>query len=156
LGNCLVQLLILAVMVAGGLCACGWRQSTAPPPPAATPTRAITVLDVVMYDGHYGEDDNNIANPPRWEAPAGGEVILNVENQGMMEHNWAIVKPGVTPPIPYQGGQDDKIILYGAGMVYSDNRTTVTFVAPETPGEYLVMCTVENHYPLMQGRLVVK
>ena len=128
----------------------------AAPTPTGTPTPTITTLDVVIHDSYYGEQDTNLTQPPVWQAPAGGDVLLNIENRGRLEHNWAIVKPGVTPSAPYHGGQDGQIIYYGAGMVYHDNRTTVTFVAPAQPGEYLVMCTVENHYPLMQGRLVVK
>jgi plastocyanin len=110
----------------------------------------------VIYDSYYGEQDDNIAHPPIWQVPVGGDVILNIENRGRLKHNWAIVKRGVAPPAPYTGGQDDALIWYGAGMIYSNNKTTITFVAPPEPGEYLIMCTVENHYPLMQGRLLVQ
>lgn len=148
------------VVMAVGLAACGWwgmaETPVVTPTPNAPPTRSVTLLNVIFQDTYYGDQDDNAINPPVWAVPAGGAVILNVENQGQLEHNWAIVKPGIAPPIPYDGGQDDEIILYGAGMVYSNNRTTVTFNAPTEPGEYLVICTVENHYPLMQGRLSVE
>lgn len=127
-----------------------------PAHPTPTPTQNITILHVTIHDSYFGEHNSNASDPPIWEVPAGSVVLLNIENMGHLQHNWAIVKPGVTPPAPYDGGQDDEIILYGAGMVYSNNKTTVTFTAPSEPGEYLVMCTVENHYPLMQGRLIVK
>jgi hypothetical protein len=146
----------IALAVVSGLALRSWGSPLATSTPVGTPTSTITTLDVVIHDTYYGEQDTNMTQPPVWEAPAGGDVLLNIENRGKLEHNWAIVKAGVTPAAPYRGGQDDQIIYYGAGMVYRDNRTMVTFVAPKQPGEYLVMCTVENHYPLMQGRLVVK
>jgi len=129
-----------------------WPTPVPQPPVAVGPTE----LTVVMHDTYYGDSDNNATNPPTWEAPAGSNVLLNIENLGKLDHNWAIVKTGMTPPMPYQGGQDHELIWYGAGMVYGSNKTTVTFAAPQEPGDYLVICTVENHYPLMQGRLHVK
>jgi hypothetical protein len=149
---------ILVVLWFTLLTAC-WSSQPAAPPTATvappTPGRSVTVIDVVIHDSYYGDHNTNTTSPPVWEVPTGSDVILNVTNLGQLQHNWAIVKKGVVPPIPYEGGQGSDIIFYGAGMVYHDNRTTVTFVAPSEPGEYLVICTVANHYPLMQGRLLV-
>lgn len=136
------------------LASCGGDEASPAPTPSAGP--AVTVLDISLNDSYYGDQDTNSTDPPRWEVPVGGFMILNMENHGKLEHNWAIVKKGSTPPVPYKAGQGGDIILYGAGMVYSHNKTTITLVAPSEPGEYIVMCTVENHYPLMQGRLIVK
>jgi hypothetical protein len=156
-----VLILSLFVCLVGG---CWWDNApnvTAEPTALPTvtpalPTPNITLFNITINDSYYGDQNNNAIHPPRWEAPSGGAVILNIENRGNLEHNWAIIKQGVTPEVPYDGGQDSQIILYGAGMVYSNNKTTVTFLAPNVPGEYLVMCTVPNHYPLMQGRLLIK
>lgn len=140
--------------------ACGGASAppatTQTPLTEATPTTSVTLLNINLNDTYYGDQDNNATNPPTWEVPAGGFVILNMENHGKLEHNWAIIKKGVTPPTPYKQGQGGDIILYGAGMVYGHNKTTITLVAPSEPGEYMVICTVENHFPLMQGRLIVK
>jgi hypothetical protein len=158
-----LQPILSVLLVAWLASACWWdnQTSTAADPPAiptapALPTSNITLFNIMINDSYYGDRNNNATNPPRWEAPSGGAVILNIENRGNLEHNWAIIKQEATPEVPYDGGQDSEIILYGAGMVYSNNKTTVTFLAPNVPGEYLVMCTVPNHYPLMQGRLLVK
>jgi hypothetical protein len=145
-------LLLLFAACGGGAPSPG----TQTPLAEASPTTTVTLLNINLNDTYYGDQDNNATNPPTWEVPAGGFVILNMENHGKLEHNWAIVKKGVTPPTPYKQGQAGDIILYGAGMVYGHNKTTITLVAPSEPGEYIVMCTVENHFPLMQGRLIVK
>ena len=114
----------------------------------------VTLLNVDMYDTYYGDSDTNMSEPPLWSIPAGSDVVVNLINHGAIDHNWAIVKKGVTVPIPYEEGQAGDIILHGIGMVYNNSRTTITFAAPEA-GEYQVICTVSGHYPLMQGRLQV-
>jgi hypothetical protein len=152
--HCKSLILILLGCTVGLLASCGSDDAAPPAEQPAAPS--ASVLNITLNDSYYGTHDNNSTSPPQWEVPAGGYIILNMENHGQLEHNWAIVKKGVTPSAPYQGGQGGDIIFYGAGMVYSQNKTTVTLVAPSEPGEYLVMCTVENHYPLMQGRLIVK
>lgn len=152
--HCKWVTVVVASSIIWFVAGCGQGET---PPESAQPTAAgVTVLTITLNDSYYGEQDNNSTTPPQWEVPAGGYIILNMENHGQLEHNWAIVKKGATPPAPYKSGQGGDIILYGAGMVYSQNKTTVTLVAPSEPGEYIVMCTVENHYPLMQGRLLVK
>jgi len=114
----------------------------------------VTVLDVDMYDSYYGESDTNMSDPPRWTIAAGADVVVNLINHGSYDHNWAIVKKGVTVPVPYEEGQAGDIVLHGIGMVYNNSQTTITFSAPDI-GEYQVICTVSGHYPLMQGRLLV-
>jgi len=134
-------------------------ESSAGVPVAATrllqPTFNAVVLDVLIHDSYYGDADANLTAPPVWTVPSGADVILNLENQGTLKHNWAIVKKGATVPVPYQEGQDSNLLLYGVGMVYSGSKTTATFSAPEA-GEYTVICTVAGHFPMMQGRLVVQ
>ncbi|MEZ4864047.1 MAG: sulfocyanin-like copper-binding protein [Caldilineaceae bacterium] len=143
---------VLIVCFVGVAVACsGSNQS----PAAANAFADVTVLDVVIHDSYYGDTDTNLTNPPTWTVNAGGDVVVNIVNQGELKHNWAIVKPGITVPVPYEEGQAGDIILHGIGMVYSNSQTTTTFRAPE-PGAYQVICTVSGHYPTMQGRLIVK
>ena len=123
--------------------------------PLPVPTFNATTLDVMIYDSYYGDTDTNLTKPPVWTVPAKSDVVLNLENKGKLKHNWAIVKKGAPIPSPYEEGQGGDILLFGVGMVYRNSKTTVTFSAPE-PGEYIVICTVSGHYPMMQGRLVVK
>ncbi len=114
----------------------------------------VTMLNVDMYDSYYGNSDTNMSDPPVWSIPAGSDVVVNLVNHGSYDHNWAIVKKGVTVPVPYEEGQAGDIILHGIGMVYNNSQTTITFSAPDL-GEYQVICTVSGHYPFMQGRLLV-
>jgi plastocyanin len=112
------------------------------------------MLTVDMYDSYYGTSDTNMTEPPIWTIPAGSDVVVNLINHGAYDHNWAIVKKGITVPVPYEEGQAGDIIMHGIGMVYNNSQTTITFSAPDL-GEYQVICTVSGHYPLMQGKLLV-
>lgn len=112
-------------------------------------------LNVLINDNFYGETDTNIESPPVWRIPQNSDVIVNMENLGDENHNWAIVREGITVPVPFEEGQASELLEYGAGMVYGQNRTTITLNAPNV-GVYQVICTVEGHYPYMQGVLVVE
>jgi uncharacterized cupredoxin-like copper-binding protein len=85
----------------------------------------------------------------------GATVTVNLDNQGALQHNWAIVKIGEEVPVPFDVQQHSAKLLYSTGVVEGGTTATVTFIAPD-PGEYLVICTVAGHYPVMQGKLVVK
>lgn len=135
-------------------CMGDWNSTT---PSANQPTGLTTnvaMLMVDMYDNYYGQSDDNLTKPPVWSVTSGADVIATLINHGQRNHNWAIVKAGISVPIPYEEGQGGDILLHGIGMVYSNSQTTITFTAPE-PGEYMVICTVSGHYPAMQGRLLV-
>jgi plastocyanin len=121
---------------------------------AGSPVAEVVLINVDMYDNFYGEANNNLNNPPVWTVQTGADVVATLANHGRRNHNWAIIKSGVTVPIPYDEGQGGGIILHGMGMVYGNSQTTMTFSAPAA-GEYLVICTVSGHYPEMQGRLLV-
>lgn len=118
-------------------------------------TNAIEQLQVDMYDTYYGPADTNLTDPPVWTVQSGSDVVVTLVNHGNYDHNWAVVKKGAAVPLPYDQGQNGSIILHGIGMVYNNSQTTITFVAPEA-GEYQVICTVDGHYPYMQGKLLVE
>ena len=133
----------------------GGGDATAPTTNQPTGLNAnVAMLTVDMYDSYYGQTDDNLTNPPVWSVLTGADVIVTLINHGQRNHNWAIVKAGVSVPIPYEEGQGGDILLHGIGMVYSNSQTTTTFTAPG-PGEYMVICTVSGHYPAMQGLLLV-
>lgn len=115
----------------------------------------VATLQIEMYDNYYGERDTNISQPPVWSVKAGADVLINMRNHGELNHNWAIVNQGTSIPIPFAEGQASELLYYQAGMVYGKNETTFTFIAPG-PGTYQVICTVEGHYPSMQGQLIVE
>lgn len=142
------------------LAACG-GSATPTPTPALTPTPSAqqviaATLNVLMHDIYFGDDSNNITNPPVWRVPAGAQVTVNLDNQGALEHNWAVVKRGVEVPIPFMPDQNKDLLLWEAGALQGGQRNSEIFTAPSEPGEYIVICTVAGHYPAMQGRLIVE
>lgn len=149
----LVACALTTVGCRGGNTGAGSGAST---PAQAQPVYNETVeLNVLINDNYYGETDNNILEPPVWRIPQNSDLIVNMENRGDENHNWAIVQQGKSVPVPFDEGQASELLLYGAGMVYGQNRTTITLNAPDV-GSYQVICTVEGHYPYMQGVLVVE
>lgn len=114
-----------------------------------------TTFDVLMNDLYFGEENNNIADPPVWTVQSGEEVGLTLINNGALQHNWAIVEQGEEVPVPYVPEEGEDILLYNPGIVNGGQEQSAAFTAPEV-GEYLIICTVAGHYPAMQGRLVVE
>ena len=81
------------VLVALLLAACGGGESTptpAPTEPAAGSAQAelAATLDILMNDIYFGDNSDNLGNPPVWTVTAGSEVSLNLVNKGGLEHNW--------------------------------------------------------------------
>ncbi|MDX1663096.1 MAG: sulfocyanin-like copper-binding protein [Candidatus Promineifilaceae bacterium] len=144
---------LLLVLISLFLVACGGD--------AEAPAEELDVVEeeatiaVTMNDIYFGENPNNAEDPPIWTVPAGAEVTVNLDNNGALQHNWAIVQPGEEVPVPVTEETAEGIILYDTGLVDGGETATATFTAPEAAGEYLVICTVAGHYPAMQGRLVV-
>lgn len=140
-----VWLLLVAALF---LVACGGGDTADGDEPASV------TINVTQNDIYFGETQDNQENPPTWTVPAGAEVTVQVTNNGALQHNWAIVEPGAEVPTPLDPDTAEGIILYDTGLVDGGSTATATFTAPQA-GEYLVICTVAGHYPLMQGRLVV-
>ena len=115
----------------------------------------VSFIEVSVNDTYYENEDSNIENPPIWHVKSGTDVIAQIINNGSLKHNWAIVKRGIKVSVPYNGGEESDILLYRVGMLYKNNQTMAAFTAPD-PGEYLVICTVTDHYPYMQGVLRVE
>lgn len=114
----------------------------------------IVTLDIEMHDSYYGDSDTNASEPPLWHVKAGQTVLVNLVNHGTQRHNWAIVKLGSKIPAAFDSETDASLLLAEPGMVYASSQTQWALRAPE-PGEYVVICTVNGHYPTMQGRLIV-
>ncbi len=149
-----IAILLAAVILA----ACGGG----PEEPTPTPTAAVSAqeviaqtLEVVMHDIYYGESPDNIQNPPTWTVKSGEQIQINMDNQGGLQHNWAVVKQGVEVPVPFDSSTSGDSLLFKAGAVEPGQQGSATFTAPDA-GVYAVICTVAGHYPAMQGKLVVE
>jgi uncharacterized cupredoxin-like copper-binding protein len=107
-----------------------------------------TTLNVTTTDKGY--------DSPTYTVPAGVEVTLNMTNNGVLEHEFAILKLGehVTPPF---GPKDEDKILWELDGVAAGTTKSDTFTAPTEPGEYDVICGVPGHIELgMTATLIVK
>lgn len=149
-----VSLVILSLLLA----ACGGSEPTPTPAPAAPAgvAASASALDVVMHDIYFGDTPNNLEDPPKWTVNAGQEFTVNLDNQGGLEHNWTVLKPGVEPPMPFLTDQHGDLVLLTSSVVPPGQKVTETLTAPTEPGEYIVICTIAGHYPAMQGRLIVE
>jgi uncharacterized cupredoxin-like copper-binding protein len=158
-----VALSTLVALSALILAACGGGSAPAEPtpPPATTapaPESAQPAgepdLRVEMHDIYFGDNPNNIANPPVWQVRAGQEIQIELDNQGNLEHNWVIVNAGERIDGIYTEAQADKLYWESANVRGGESASFLLNAPPEI-GEYLVICSVAGHYPAMQGRLVV-
>lgn len=153
--NYISSLLMLVTILA--LVACGSGANGQSAVREATQAQAAAgkeSLKVVMNDIYYGDSNDNVTNPPIWTVSSGSEVSVTMDNKGVLEHNWAIVKSGEDVPEVYNETTDQAKLLFDAGVLSGAETQTVNFTAP-TPGEYDVICTVPGHSQVMQGQLVV-
>ena len=142
-------LIVLAVFSALFFVACGGGEEESSQPEATT-------IEVVQNDNYYGSTPDNADNPPEWTVNAGGQVAIELTNNGTTEHNWAVIKLGSDVPETFDSEANADLILKETGLVAAGEEFRESFFAPAEAGEYLVICTVAGHYPSMQGRLVVQ
>lgn len=129
--------------------ACGGGEEASSEPEAVT-------IEVTQNDNYYGSTPDNATNPPQWNVNAGGQVVIELTNNGTTEHNWAVIRMGVDMPDTFITEEHSDLILRETGLLPAGETFRESFFAPEEAGEYLVICTVAGHYPSMQGRLVVQ
>lgn len=98
-----------------------------------------TALNVTMSDFKF--------SPDRFTVPAGAEVTLNLKNSSALEHDFVIMILDKNATLPF--GEDDKSNIYWEGRLDPHQASTVTFTAPQEPGEYEVVCSAAGH--LEQG-----
>jgi plastocyanin len=144
------KMFLFLIIFTAFLAACG---GSAAPEGGSAPQDAA--IEVVTYDIYFGEDADNLGNPPVWTAKAGSLATVTFENKGGLEHNWAVIRQGVEIPVPFEMENNNDLILYDTGVVQPGEQRSFPFQVPDEPGEYIVICTVSGHYPTMQGRFVV-
>jgi uncharacterized cupredoxin-like copper-binding protein len=105
-----------------------------------------TELNVDMTDFKF--------TPDTYEVPAGGEVTLNLNNKGTLEHEYVIMALGKQATIPFDA--DDEPNVFWEAELEAGKSESVTFTAPTEPGEYEVVCGTPGHLEQkMQGKLTV-
>lgn len=100
---------------------------------------------------------------------AGKPVEIILINDDQMPHNLVVVTPGAAeeigpaaetmPPDPDPQGRlyvpDSPKVLHATRLVEPGQQAKLSFVAPETPGEYQFVCTFPGHWRRMLGTLAV-
>ncbi|MCE9645527.1 MAG: cupredoxin domain-containing protein [Chloroflexi bacterium] len=127
------NLVIAMLMLALSLSACASKKVT---------------LNVTATDSGY--------DSTTYTVPAGTEVTVNLKNDGVIEHEFAILKLGehVTPPF---GDKDEAKIFWELDGVEAGTTKSDTFTTPTEPGEYDIICGIPGHIELgMVATLIVK
>lgn len=100
--------------------------------------------------------------------PAGSKVAFTFTNDDDMIHNVVIVEPDTADKVGVAamnlGLDADALefvppmdeVLYHTSMLGPGQGETLYFIAPETPGDYVYVCTFPGHYISMRGILRVE
>lgn len=100
---------------------------------------------------------------------AGKPVEIIFINDDGMPHNLVVTRPGTLEeignaaekmsPTPDDQGRpyvpDSPNVLHATKMVESGQQAKLSFIAPETPGDYPFVCTFPGHWRRMTGTLAV-
>ena len=105
-----------------------------------------TEIDVTMTDFMF--------QPSQFTVPAGEEITVNTRNNGVVIHNFVIMKLGTTAGSTFD--EEDEPNVYWRVEMPSGGSTTTSFTAPAEPGEYEVVCSTQGHIASgMVAKLVV-
>ena len=112
---------------------------------------AATEIDATMTDFAF--------DPATWEIAAGQDITINLQNDGAVEHEWVLLRPGVTIDSEADLPETEEELLadfvYWEDEVEPGDSKTLTFAAPPA-GEYQIICAIESHFDAgMKGSLTV-
>lgn len=94
-------------------------------------------------------------------------VELTFDNNDLMQHNLLVVMPGAADEIAQQAIDlgdkgpakayvpDNPKVLYATKLLDPKQKQTLKFKAPQTPGDYMYVCTFPGHGPTMRGVMKV-
>lgn len=133
---------------------------------------AIGIVALALLLGACGDDDGSseteidatltefMFDPDSWTIAAEEEITIDLTNDGSVEHEWVLLKPGVEISSEADLPETEEELL--ADFVYVEDEVepgdskTLTFTAPEA-GTYQVICAIEGHFDAgMEGELTVE
>lgn len=98
-------------------------------------------------------------SPTEWEIAANEEITIELTNDGAVEHEFVILKPGVTITSEADLPATEEELL--ADFVFWEDEVgvgetkTLTFTAPQA-GTYQIICAIEDHFDAgMTGTMTV-
>jgi azurin len=101
---------------------------------------------------------------------AGKPVQVVLVNEDGMQHNFVLTAPGKMQEVAMAGGAispdpdpkvkpfvppDNKNVLHATNLAQPEETLTISFTAPEKPGEYPYVCTYPGHWVKMYGVMLV-
>lgn len=94
-------------------------------------------------------------SPDQLTVPAGTEVTLTLRNLGALDHNFHFMQLGEEVSESWTDA-DEAGAYYSQGVIKGGGVETVTFTAPNVPGDYQFLCSIPSHFELgMVGVLTV-
>ena len=113
---------------------------------ACSQSGASTDLKVDMTDFAF--------TPNQFTIPAGQSITLQVTHDGMVTHEFIIMKYG--KEVGEHFNEEDLSNIYWKIDVQPGDSETVTFTAPDQPGTYQIVCGMAGHVEAgMVGQLQV-
>ena len=105
-----------------------------------------TELKVFMTDFSF--------SPMEFTVPAGQEITVSTTNNGAVEHELVIFNYGTDAGDKF--GEEDEENIYWEIELMPGESAVETFIAPNQPGEYYVVCGIQGHIEAgMVGKLIV-
>jgi len=111
-----------------------------------------TSIDATMTDFIFSPDD--------WTVAAGEDITIELTNDGSVDHEWVILRPGVTieseADLPATEEELLANFVFWEDEVEAGDSKTLTFTAPAA-GAYQIICAIEDHFNAgMEGQLVAE
>lgn len=99
-------------------------------------------------------------SPTDWTVAADEEITITLTNDGTVDHEWVILRPGVRISDESELPETEEELLaefvYWEDEVESDTSKSLTFTAPAA-GTYQIICAIEDHFNAgMEGELVAE
>jgi len=92
--------------------------------------------------------------PNQYIVPAGQEITLHMEHDGTVEHDFIIMKYDTSVGDHFD--KEDQQNVYWQIKVQPGQSQTITFIAPEQPGTYQIVCGMAGHVEAgMVGKMEV-
>lgn len=127
------KLLIVLFLTTLILSACGTGKSS-------------TEINVAMTDFAF--------TPSRYIVSAGGQITLNATHDGLVEHDFVIMK--LNTDVGGHFNEEDLVNVHWQIKIQPGDSQTVTFTAPDQPGTYQIVCGMAGHVEAgMVGQLEV-